>query len=317
METEMAVVDPKAIRQYVKLYGRERHYEEDKLISENTHEIHDCKMADYLYSETAEWIEKVGKNSKPLCIKQMGAISLQGSPFSVNRTDFTIHLQRCTNVTAEDIAKKRNVAVSMLTREDREQITLCKKPEEIDAFVNNLIIQTHAFYDEVRFNKYGTKPTEKVYHEVGHVLLDSNKYQVQEMYLRKNLISTNDQLFNLGTATSENYKFYDVGEIKTKDYRQSPTSGSIWSTKIQLYNNQNQYKRISYDFILLLGDLGGVFSLFITLFGFVILPISKFAFNLKAIQKLFLVRTKDKGLFDDEKVLRNKNFELSKKEELP
>ena len=169
----------------------------------------------------------------------------------------------------------------------------------------------------MRFNKYGAKPTEKVYHEVGHVLLDSNKYQVQEMYLRKNLISTNDQLFNLGAATSENYKFYDIGEIKTKDYRQSTTSGRIWSTKIQLYNNQNQYKRISYDFILLLGDLGGVFSLFISLFGFVVLPISKFAFNLKAIQKLFLVRTKDKALFDDEKVLRNKNFELSKKEELP
>ena len=46
-------------------------------------------------------------------------------------------------------------------------------------------------------------------------------------------------------------------------------------------------------------------------------PISKFAFTLKAIQKLFLVRTKDSNLFDEEKIHVSRKNEFSRKHGIP
>lgn len=49
------------------------------------------------------------------------------------------------------------------------------------------------------------------------------------------------------------------------------------------------------DFI---GDIGGVSEVFIFMLGIFIIPFSKFSFVLKAVQKLFLAKTKDGNIFD-------------------
>ena len=56
------------------------------------------------------------------------------------------------------------------------------------------------------------------------------------------------------------------------------------------------HERHSYGVVSLIGDLGGVLEIMVTLFGVFILPISNHSFVMKAFEKLYLVRTEDKGL---------------------
>jgi hypothetical protein len=51
-----------------------------------------------------------------------------------------------------------------------------------------------------------------------------------------------------------------------------------------------------YNFLDILGDLGGLVDIIISFFGIVMFPISKFSFILKALEKLYLVNVKDKSI---------------------
>ena len=60
-------------------------------------------------------------------------------------------------------------------------------------------------------------------------------------------------------------------------------------------------KRVSYNIIDFIGDISGVYDLMIMTFGFFINSISYHSFTLKAIKKLFLVKTDDFHLLDQKK----------------
>ena len=55
-------------------------------------------------------------------------------------------MERCVNVTAEEISKKLGINVSTLTHEELEQVSKCKTPSEIDSFLDNLVIKSHGFF---------------------------------------------------------------------------------------------------------------------------------------------------------------------------
>jgi hypothetical protein len=65
-----------------------------------------------------------------------------------------------------------------------------------------------------------------------------------------------------------------------------------------LSTNSVHYQRKVYNIYSLLADIGGVMEIIIFLVGIVIIPISKFSFDLTAIKQLYLVRTADTTLFD-------------------
>jgi hypothetical protein len=52
-----------------------------------------------------------------------------------------------------------------------------------------------------------------------------------------------------------------------------------------------------YNFIDLLGDLGGLTEIVLLTFGFIFFPISEYSFYLKAIRHLFLAKTSKDDLF--------------------
>jgi len=67
-----------------------------------------------------------------------------------------------------------------------------------------------------------------------------------------------------------------------------------------------------------IGDIGGVTEIVMLMFGFFVLPFSEFSFNLKAMKKLFLVRTTEQDLFEEcgkqEHSLKT-DFKMSRNEE--
>jgi hypothetical protein len=56
------------------------------------------------------------------------------------------------------------------------------------------------------------------------------------------------------------------------------------------------HNHIKYGVADFLGDIGGVAEIFIFIFGFLLLPLSRQSFTLKSIKNLYSVRTSDGGL---------------------
>ena len=58
--------------------------------------------------------------------------------------------------------------------------------------------------------------------------------------------------------------------------------------------------RKAYSFLDLLGDIAGLFELFVTIFGILLFSASRHSMTLSTVQELFVVKTKDTDLFKKE-----------------
>ena len=57
----------------------------------------------------------------------------------------------------------------------------------------------------------------------------------------------------------------------------------------------------------LIGDLGGVLEVITFIFGIFLFPVSEFSFIIKALEKLYLARTSQTGLFKNDKMKKKNN----------
>ena len=57
----------------------------------------------------------------------------------------------------------------------------------------------------------------------------------------------------------------------------------------------------------ILSDIGGVYQLFISIFGFLLFKFSKHSFTLNVLEKLFYVKTKNEDTFTYKKDLNKSN----------
>lgn len=69
-----------------------------------------------------------------------------------------------------------------------------------------------------------------------------------------------------------------------------------------LSREESYNERSIYNFLDLLGDLGGLTECFMLVFGFFLFPISEHSFLLQATKKLFFAKT------DDDQLLLKPNF---------
>ena len=60
---------------------------------------------------------------------------------------------------------------------------------------------------------------------------------------------------------------------------------------------EENHRREVYNVLSLIGDIGGVLEMVMLLFIFFMTPISEYSFNMKAIQNLYLARSKVSSLF--------------------
>jgi hypothetical protein len=140
-----------------------------------------------------------------------------------------------------------------------------------------------------------------------HVILPQmGKFQKTELSLRPNRYKMYDHWIKLDFWTSWEGTFFDLGLASFFTFpTQSANPLSLGEVQIFLDSIQIDHERTIYNFLDLMGDLGGVMEVFTLVFGIFIFPVSEFSFLLKGISILYLARTKDEGLFEEVKP-RNK-----------
>lgn len=97
----------------------------------------------------------------------------------------------------------------------------------------------------------------------------------------------------LSEPTTE-YEFYNIGDIKKMVVpMNAQLPGQIMNFNFWLYEYEVLHEREIYNILDLVGDLGGIQGFFVLLVGIFIFPISEYSYNVKALEKLYLVDSKD------------------------
>ena len=89
-------------------------------------------------------------------------------------------------------------------------------------------------------------------------------------------------------------EFYNVKldkKIENKIQKNDPSI--IYESFFMLDMEEVVHERTVYNFLDLLGDMGGLVDIIVSFFGIVLFPMSKFSFILKALEKLYQVSSKD------------------------
>ena len=92
--------------------------------------------------------------------------------------------------------------------------------------------------------------------------------------------------------------FYQISNLIKGHSLNEAYPNLLYETYIQLKNDSITHVRETYRLIDILGDLGGVIEILMLVLGTFLFPISEHSFILKALQKLYLARTRDKQLLE-------------------
>ena len=122
--------------------------------------------------------------------------------------------------------------------------------------------------------------------------------QTDIYHIRKNTIQTEDSYIQFGQLSHDEVIYDVVAKHSHKLYPNILSPGAIYESEFVLDQEAMNHIRIAYSFMDVLGDIAGLFELFVTIFGIAFLSISKHSMTLHTIKKLFMVKTSDKQLFN-------------------
>jgi hypothetical protein len=96
-------------------------------------------------------------------------------------------------------------------------------------------------------------------------------------------------------------QFFQVGAVLNREKLARDNDGKynkeIFIQEFYLQPEQIAHKRATYDLVGLLGDMGGIQGILISLLGVLVVPVSAHSFNIKAARKLFMARSESSDLF--------------------
>ena len=172
----------------------------------------------------------------------------------------------------------------------------CASPEEIEEYVKDLQIDTWNMFEKIDYTDYIDRPAYRVQDIIGSSLVTPGRVDKLILYLRQHYVETQDEWMQLGQYTFKGY-FYQIGKTVNRPTVKEVSPNSVYIVESVLLSEQIKHTRQIYGWLDLLGDLGGVTEVIMICFGFFLYPISEHSFTLKAIRKLFLVRTREENLF--------------------
>lgn len=174
-----------------------------------------------------------------------------------------------------------------------------EKPAIVD-YIKDISVETWAVYSKMNFTERRFEPSFRVYDLFHSTVINTDQNAPlarNYMYLRRNTATTEDNLI-YPFFYDFNEKWYDVGKQIERPLTKynSDTKLSLAKTIITQSREEVANSRAVYNFLDLLGDLGGLTECFMITFGFFLLPISEHDFVVQATKRLFIAKTTDDDL---------------------
>ena len=110
-------------------------------------------------------------------------------------------------------------------------------------------------------------------------------------------------MFSLGQY-SYNFDFNQLSTSVGKSFfgfQTATNRNKLLENKIYMSPQRLDHLRISYSFLYLIGDVGGVYQSGKHIFGFFLVCISKYSFYYRFIKQLFLIKTNDESIICHDK----------------
>jgi hypothetical protein len=148
----------------------------------------------------------------------------------------------------------------------------------------------------MKFQKRDRAPVENNFKFLMREGLDSEKVMKEQIYLKQNRYETYDGLLPSSSPTLDG-TFWDVEERQRSNHLIN-NNNLFFMMTLRLGNKEVLHTREVYNLMDLVGDLGGVFEVVISIIGIFMFPISNHSFVFKALEKLFLARTLDTSIFE-------------------
>ena len=179
----------------------------------------------------------------------------------------------------------------------------CESDENIDKFINDLSIDTWVYQEKMDIIDYDTKPVFKITQFLNGNLMDNTEKLIRNIiFLKKEILATEDSFFQIGQLSEEGY-FYTIANQKERYENTRDIHGkykkTIYQQEVYLSQEEISHSRNIYDSIALLGNMGGIQGVLISLLCVFAAPINEHSFNIKMARKLFKAKSSTPGLFQD------------------
>jgi hypothetical protein len=186
-----------------------------------------------------------------------------------------------------------------------------KCADNMDEWLQDVQIDTWVVEDLINYLDYVERPTTSVMRRLnvrifGETLINE-VIPSQYMELAKHEFFMEDDWFQIGQITKEGSYFgIETSSYKPKLAKQYP--GLLIDYQLMLTNTVKTHRRVIYDIVALLGDLGGVTEVIMLVMGIILFPISESSYNMMSTKRMFLASTADDELFvePDEEVKKRK-----------
>ena len=166
----------------------------------------------------------------------------------------------------------------------------CHPKPDIDKYIRDIQIDLWAAEYNIDYDVYNTAPVFVSQKVLKTTLLDPAIIQRTQVSLVKHSYQTQDDYIQYRSTTLEG-KFYQVSDTVFRPMRHNSSqflAGVQYVDQFYLKPKVIMHSREIYHFLDLLGDLGGVSSIFIMVIGFFIYPISQQAFYLRMMKQIFM-----------------------------
>ena len=115
------------------------------------------------------------------------------------------------------------------------------------------------------------------------------------IYLARNKVATEDN-YLYPFDYDQQGEYYDVGKQILRPMVKTYSKNLLSQTILTLNSADETHNRSIYNFLDVLGDLGGLTECFMLVIGFFVNPISEHSFILQATKRLFVAKTNDPDL---------------------
>ena len=160
-----------------------------------------------------------------------------------------------------------------------------------------------AIFDKVDFEiQFDYPPVVQQYKQMSFETLKVGELRNQQLNVRKNRLFLDDNYIPLPWNSYEG-EFMDMGDfISTTAPAKKSNPDLLFELQIGSHDSFVVHSRSIFGVLSLLGDLGGVQAVLLSIFALFMSPISEFCFQLKAIQQIFIARCSDFDIFKAVKV---------------